>query len=1465
MPQINRIRVNNVKYNFGTQAYDNFTMKLFGKNTIYDLANGGGKSVLMLLLLQNLIPNCTLDDKQPIEKLFRANSGNTTIHSLVEWKLDAGDITDNYSYMTTGFCARKAKDGQDDSVSKKDTATIEYFNYCIFYRKYNENDIINLPLSNGKERITYTGLRNYIKDLEKNDLGLKVFLFDKKGEYQKFIARYGLYESEWEIIRGINKTEGHVRTYFETNYKTTRKVVEDLLIEEIIEKSFNSKIDNNATEDDMAKTLLDIKDKIIELTKKKKDIVSYDRQIELLNVLKARINTFISVYREKSDSVSNIVDIYNTVEQIKQEYEADTQRVLSLKDDKENEKRKILLSIEQLNIAKDKVNLKIANSQLDSLSSQLSEMEAERSEYDKKLKLNESINDYIDYLKDKQLKEESEEIINNVHKKDESTLKQLQTYAFNKKQRNEEKLKNEKELLIEVNDKLDKAYDCRDLLAQDIYKLEIEKGITKGDIWSNTSKLGDTNNKIKNLRDKGVALVLGGAKETLAANKSRQWEIKKEKNILNNRIVENNEQLINLKLSLAQLQNEKKEKNKQLEKLINSLDEYEQVHEKIAKLKKVYEIRDDSKISDKIEDLYDEVLSDRSILNKRLKELNMLATALDSKCPMDNSESVNKVVDYIITRHGAKAESGLHFICGLKQSEKERILDKFPLLPYGVITDKYSSLLMDTNLKDLDIENQAVPIFNRESLKVKTNLFESNIYSYVLKDKKYFTNQDIIDEEKEKTQKKIENVKNSIIKLNEKVDILKGDLLYLNQNVEFIEVDDINETLSDVRKNIEQIETRINEENFNIIELTEKLREDKNTVGNIESEIVELINDYNILTNISEYESISDGLEKQLRILNEKSNQIDRDISKKNNDLQQCDIEIVELEGKTKALKDNICVVENEWNSIYSKYFLDGEFEELTIVDSVLETKFKALREIYEKDEIAHEDKRALIDTLKVSMNRSLRAIKRRGVSLNDLENRGELLQVDEDTLSTLSNRLRELDSLSAILDNQIKNQARNNDKLEGKIEELINNINKQGAAYNDVELSITDIERKIQQGMGLLEKCGHECLEAEKKCRTFINEKTNVLDLYKDLQRIIEVYDISTEDGKKLKTDIEWLKTEFNSSLKKFDSNNKQIEKNNVELTKYIHQTVDTLKEMGAFELADNINNDMNVPKDISEATILVNNIEAINSYIELEKSRISKGIDDMQFIKENFENQCVQRCLDVKTELDRLPKLSRISLDNKPIQIINLNIPYVKDEFYSQRMSNYIDSIVDTADKYETSEERMRYIRGQLSLKKLFAVIVSDMNAIKLNLYKRERIKEQSRFLRYEEAVGSTGQSQGIYIQFLVAIINYISNINSTTSENDQLGKVIFIDNPFGAAKDVYIWEPIFELLKTNCIQLIVPARGATPAITNRFEVNYILGQKMVGSRQLTVVADYRSEIYEEQLEYRRLEFEQESFDFI
>ncbi|MBQ6814054.1 MAG: hypothetical protein IJP13_00780 [Lachnospiraceae bacterium] len=432
MPHINRIRVNNVKYNFGTQYYDDFLMRFSCKNTIYDLANGGGKSVLMLLLLQNLIPNCTLDEKQPIEKLFRTSDGSKTIHSLIEWRLSDAHVKNNYKYMLTGFCARKAKDdaaaddGQEMAAGPvKENAAIEYFNYVIFYREFNDNDIKNLPLSNGKERITYNGLKAYLRELEKKDLSLEIKIFERKGDYQRFIANYGLYESEWEIIRGINKTEGHVRTYFETNYKTTRKVVEDLLIEEIIQKSFVNQTDSEGESDYMAKTLLDIKDKLLELAKKKEDIQSFDRQIEVIDGFASRVQSIKQLYFGREDINESILKCFYALEYMSLK---DEQEAIVLKDKEQalnDEKNQIESLIDSAKISGNEAEAMDLSKDIEELISEQGLASIDLKEANEELTLKESINDYADYVYYKSQRDEMRELIDSCLKDKGELLTQV--------------------------------------------------------------------------------------------------------------------------------------------------------------------------------------------------------------------------------------------------------------------------------------------------------------------------------------------------------------------------------------------------------------------------------------------------------------------------------------------------------------------------------------------------------------------------------------------------------------------------------------------------------------------------------------------------------------------------------------------------------------------------------------------------------------------------------------------------------------------------------------------------------------------------------------------------------------------------------------------------------------------------------------------------------------------------------
>ncbi|HAB61054.1 MAG TPA: hypothetical protein DCE48_10195, partial [Lachnospiraceae bacterium] len=404
MPHINRLRVNNVKYNFGTQYYDDFMMKPYGKNMLYDLANGGGKSVLMLLLLQTVIPNCTLDDKQPVEKLFRTSGGSTTIHSLIEWKLNDNNIKDGFQYMTTGFCAKKGT-----AQEEKDTASIDYFNYCIFYREYNENDIRNLPLINENERVTYSGLKQYLKELQRNP-GLRVEVFDRKGEYQQFISNYGIYESEWEIIRGINKTEGHVRTYFETNYKTTRKVVEDLLIEEIIQKSYNRYLDGgNDSEDSMAQALLSIKDKLIELSQKKATVNFYDRQIEIIDGLKERLSILDHVYTRDEELKTKLHQAYTYNERSIASKQAHYEQICKEQDELDQKMKHLEIIVEAAKLQKNETYLAQINKEIEQLTREILLQEDLLARKQRDISLKESMNDYLEYLREKSNRDELKE------------------------------------------------------------------------------------------------------------------------------------------------------------------------------------------------------------------------------------------------------------------------------------------------------------------------------------------------------------------------------------------------------------------------------------------------------------------------------------------------------------------------------------------------------------------------------------------------------------------------------------------------------------------------------------------------------------------------------------------------------------------------------------------------------------------------------------------------------------------------------------------------------------------------------------------------------------------------------------------------------------------------------------------------------------------------------------------------
>jgi len=1494
MPHINRIRVNNVKYNFGTQFYDDFVMRFSCKNTIYDLANGGGKSVLMLLLLQNLIPNCTLDDKQPIEKLFRNNVGSSVIHSMIEWRLSEPHIKNGFKYMTTGFCARKAKDatleldlgneGEEENAGPiKENASIEYFNYCIFYREFNDHDIKNFPLSNGKERITYNGLKTYLRELEKKDFNLEIKIFERKNEYQKFITSYGLYESEWEIIRGINKTEGHVRTYFESNYKTARKVVEDLLIEEIIQKSFNNTVAEGSG-DIMANTLMDIKDQLLELSKRKDDINNFDFQTEALENFIGRVDNLKQMYTGREDLNEQILRSLATIKSLTDSYDKEIEtaetEVESLVAQKEKAAKKVAVG----EVRQKEMSLAGLKERCEELSESIAKIDARVDEDERDLIFKESCNDYLDYVYYRGERNKIKEYIENSGRNGGEAEEELKGLVAEKKKRNDKKVSMYNVTLSEERTGLEGEEQFARELSESIKKDEEKVAVTDYIISDLTRKLDELANKLTAMKSESGLLITSVPAQEIAELEKKIASLKEEEKNAADKINGCRLSTERASMQLREYSDKLERINEELRANIDRREKIAGERNHVAKMMTIYGSRNE-------ENLYDDIMNrmventliireDREAVKKLRERIENIRNGIFA----EKSAEYRMVFDYICKYHGNCAIEGSAYLENKSKDEKEMLLEKAPFLPYAiVITGRFEDVFGDVRLREMKLNGHFVPVIKEEAL--NGNVVTDDAVFVMASNKLYFDN-NAVEKELQLLEGTLKDREGSGRNHENAMEVYEEDIKYVRYYFANVKkfADTAEEEYEILRKQLKDVESIIEEKEKEISRLSAEEANLSTEYDRFTEEIKEAEDRLEVLNTIrvmaAEGNKLSDDLD-EAKASNAKSR---KELSDNRAKFEAVTSKIDNRKKKCRDIETKIEKINEDWKKIFSKYYDPDNRKTSLLSDDELDAKLLGLIEVVEAGNADLADKQKLLENYDVAMEKSLQAIDYKGTDLEKIvemyEKTGltatenaELLaiknkiQADKDNLKIHKKNYEGLRSECDRVEGAIaeakakifeKYQKASEENVEGNLAEenfseeyelLVKEIGELSVSYDEF---IADTKKYLKQ-------CDEKIGEVLKKVKSVQDKKQRQILMERDLDRIVNNGNINTEISVKPFDLTENIEERISMITEKYDEYVRETYDRKAEFDKDKLKLVELLVKTGAAPLAEEMKHNVEMPKDMQAADELMDSIKEVIRCIELEKGRVIKSMEEMAKIKESFENQCIQSCLSIKTQIDRLPKLSKITMEDEVISIISLTIPYVKEELYKERMSGYIDDIVKTADGMASRNDRLKYIRNQLAWKKLFSVIVTDMNGIRLNLYKRERIREQSRYLPYEEAVGSTGQSQGIYIQFLIAIINYITNINSKDADNTGLRKVIFIDNPFGAAKDVYIWEPIFKLLKVNNVQLVVPARGATPAITGRFDVNYILGQKLIDGKQQTVVVDYSSNVEGDKLDYTKVDFTQ------
>ncbi|HEY8341862.1 MAG TPA: hypothetical protein VIK75_02485 [Calditerricola sp.] len=216
MPRLCRMRVANVWYDHGKKQIPDLLFDFAGKSSLLVLANGGGKTLLVQLLLQTVLPNVPHNARK-LAQLFHPKP--FVGHVAVEWLLDAAG--EERRFLCAGFCFAQGS---------ADEGGIRYFTYLFDYGEDALLTIASLPFvvteENGLVRpIGYQEFRDWLR----TKAPLPVEIFSQNRAYQDRLRQYAVLPEEWQNIRLINGAEGGVEKFFERS-RTTGQLLENLLI-----------------------------------------------------------------------------------------------------------------------------------------------------------------------------------------------------------------------------------------------------------------------------------------------------------------------------------------------------------------------------------------------------------------------------------------------------------------------------------------------------------------------------------------------------------------------------------------------------------------------------------------------------------------------------------------------------------------------------------------------------------------------------------------------------------------------------------------------------------------------------------------------------------------------------------------------------------------------------------------------------------------------------------------------------------------------------------------------------------------------------------------------------------------------------------------------------------------------------------------------------------------------------------
>lgn len=1400
MPAIRKIRIVNFRFNDNAKLIPDeifCTENDGGKpiDTLLNLENGGGKSVLVQLMLQPVCPKAKVQNRN-ISDYFQKGTDHAFV--LIEWALD----NKSSDSLLTGIAIAASVNADDGTENKN----IRFYTFMHDYpRSGDKLDLINLPLTEKKDgrirALSFDELRKLLQNRK-----VAYFPSDQLRRYQSRLEEYGILSKEWEntLVR-INAIEGGIEKFFE-EYKTADRLLDRFIIPGVLQDESDAEHSIEEMFQHYARSYAGQEENL--RLQSQLNAFTHDLE-EMLPFLKSAWNASDA----RTQAIRRLFDLLFTLEEEIREGEIQKEQFAVTVQDLRIKLRHI--QAEQLSeayyLAKEQYD--DAEMQLQERTQQRSDAKKARDHYAHELNVLNAAKEYADLTKRKaqesallaQLQELDADnpdahvrslryslycAANTLENRDNADYQQknaeLQAYAEQLAEI-ENTIKEQNEQLTEETERCNRLIGRRDTLHE-----QISEGLAQLALRIMVMLDGSYSSEdIKKIRSDYV-------KQKIQAEASLQSYAAEEQVL--------QQELANQDGKRSELLQRQAVLHVQMQELQNDQEQY---REKYAAAAKVLE-----HLSLPLESLFSE--EPLACIDRRITELHEQLNQTERSERMLNEKLANiqngqlhlsKSAISFLKESGVPFQTGEHYLLHQSPEVRNHILASNSLAAYAVVvnTEKEQKQLL-SQLTDTWLSS-IVPVYTLAELAAMAEqAWKAGGNFLSAYDQSYFTDEAVY---RERVEASLSKVQAEIQHLHHQIDEWKAEREVLKQF----------DYPADAEKQMAGQWDAYQKESAELKTALSALDTRQNQIRSRQSELKKLQNQqqeaiHQIAQHRDTFEKICDTIRQY----------------------EQICTEIVTCKANCKHFGDTIAEFQKK------KTQTDGQISLCKERMEGLEAELRQYRSLL--SELDGCEEAELLDADYPALLEEYRLFQRQRSS-----DRQELQKQLDDVRQGIQDAQKELQRFDIPLeeyeqvvytDTAYRRTAEQSRKAEQGFENASDAYTAASSVYAGAETGLKQAKQKLDElHMELLERSevGSDFLVRIAECTNALHIAEKALEdceqhlreltaSRKEAARHAGRFQADAADytSKRLSEipDIESLRDEIEHSidaLKQAEESAKKYHQNALEPYRSVHSLFS-----GTLDGILNVIGNQQIHGD--KYYTLCERTEAdLHRYRE-RIGQLAVVLKDVENSRQELVTHCRHRVERLYDNLKLLSKKSAVQLTNTKRQMLRIDLPEIEanSELPSVRINTYItEQVKNYLSELETSVNKRRV---HLEIRRLLNCYIGT-ERIPITVYKIDRNPQNSRYRSWEDALkaNSGGEQFVIFFTLVVSMMNYTRSMTANLGQSNDSSGVLILDNPFGPISSPHLLEPMFRIAHHFHIQLICLTHLGTAAVTNCFDMVYQL----------------------------------------